>query len=140
MTIFKTRTYKKSNGTRLLICLNHQTQLFKRRMDRLPFPIINSFINMKNHMMDPHIVSDTLIEKFLNVPENVMKTNREQYLLRETIYSLMRLSKSEQMLAIRRNVDYLVPASLVLQPVTGGKRKRRSKSPYPGQSWLAFGK
>jgi hypothetical protein len=109
-------------------------------MDRLPFPIINSRTDMKNHMIDSNTVSDTLIDEFLNVPDNLMKTDREQYLLRETIYSLMRLSKSEQMLAIRKSVDYLVPASLLLQPVTGGKRKRRSQSPYPGQSWLAFGK
>jgi hypothetical protein len=109
-------------------------------MDRLPFPIINSRTDMKNHMIDSNSVSDTLIEEFLNVPDNLMKTDREQYLLRETIYSLMRLSKSEQMLAIRKSVDYLVPASLLLQPVTGGKRKRRSQSPYPGQSWLALGK
>ena len=85
-------------------------------MDRLPFPIINSRTDMKNHMIDSNSVSDTLIEEFLNVPDNLMKTDREQYLLRETIYSLMRLSKSEQMLAIRKSVDYLVPASLLLQP------------------------
>ena len=95
---------------------------------------------MKNHMIDSNTVSDTLIEEFLNVPGNVMKTDREQYLLREMIYSLMRLSKSEQLLAIRQSVNYLVPTTLLLQPVTGGKRKRRSQLPYPGQSWLAFGK
>ncbi len=84
--------------------------------------------------------SDTLIEELLSTPTNLMKTKREQYLLRQTLYSLMRLSKSEQLLAIRQSVNHLVPASSQLPQTRRPKGKRHSKSPCPGQSWLAFGK
>lgn len=84
--------------------------------------------------------SDTLIEELLSTPTNLMKTKREQYLLRQTMYSLMRLSKSEQLLAIRQSVNHLVPTSSQLPQTRRSKSKRQSKSPCPGQSWLAFGK
>jgi hypothetical protein len=109
-------------------------------MDRLQFLIINSPTAMKNHLMSPCISPDTLIEELLSSPNILMETKREQYLLRQTMYSLMRLSKSEQLLAIRQSVNHLVPASSTSPQTRRTKGKRNSKSPCPGQSWLAFGK
>ncbi len=83
-------------------------------MDRLPFPIINSPVAMKNSLMNLSMESDNLIEELLNTPNNLIKSKREQYLLRQTMYSLMRLSKSEQLLAIRHSVNHLVPAATQL--------------------------
>ena len=109
-------------------------------MDRLPFPIINSPVAMKNSLMNLSMESDNLIEELLNTPTNLIKSKREQYLLRQTMYSLMRLSKSEQLLAIRQSVNHLVPAATQLPATRRSKGKRNSKSSCPGQSWLAFGK
>ena len=95
---------------------------------------------MKNYLTSPATMSDSLIEELLSTPDHAMKTKREQYLFQQTIYSLMRLAQSEQMLRIRQSVDHLVPASFRLPATKSSKRKRHSKSPCPGQSWLAFGK
>ena len=85
-------------------------------------------------------MSNSLIEELLSNADSALKPKREQYLFQQTIYSLMRLAKSEQMLCIRQNVDRLVSASFRLPATKSSKRKRHSKSPCPGQSWLAFGK
>lgn len=80
-------------------------------------------------------VSDSLIEEFLTNMELDLHSLREQYLLRETMYSLIRLARSEQLLAIRQSVNRLVPASL--HPI---KRARSKRCAPPGQHRLAFGK
>ncbi|MFM8467256.1 MAG: hypothetical protein ACKOAO_06830 [Oxalobacteraceae bacterium] len=86
------------------------------------------------------IVSDELMQEFLTAATTNQGSVREQYLLRETFYSLLRLSRSEQLLDIRTSVNRLVPASL--RPAT--HRKSRSKYAYPqafaAQYPLVFGK
>ena len=82
-------------------------------------------------------ISDDLIEEFLTNVEPGLSGLREQYLLRETMYSLMRLMRSEQLLAIRQSVNRLVPASLQAQPV---RRARSKRFIAAGQHKLAFGK
>lgn len=87
--------------------------------------------------MTPANISDSLIDEFLTNTELRLCSLREQYLLRETMYSLMRLARSEQLLAIRQSVNRLVPASLQAHYV---KRPRGKRGPAAGQHKLAFGK
>ena len=92
---------------------------------------------MKSDPMMTANISDDLIEEFLTNVEPGLSGLREQYLLRETMYSLMRLMRSEQLLAIRQSVNRLVPASLQAQPV---RRTRSKRFIAAGQHKLAFGK
>ena len=85
-------------------------------------------------------VSDRLTEEFLKTATAGLGSLREQYLMRETIYSLMRLARSEQLMDIRRSVNRLVPASLRATPTRRSKSKRLSSAACQGQRGLAFGK
>jgi hypothetical protein len=120
-----------------LIFLNQQTLALSERVARLPFLIINLHLDMKSDPMMTVNISDDLIEEFLTNVEPGLSGLREQYLLRETMYSLMRLMRSEQLLAIRQSVNRLVPASLQAQPV---RRTRSKRFIAAGQHKLAFGK
>ncbi len=85
-------------------------------------------------------VSDELMEEFLNATADRLGTLREQYLMRETMYSLMRLARSEQLMDIRNSVNRLVPASLRAAPVRRAKSKRNASASCAGQRGFAFGK
>lgn len=85
-------------------------------------------------------VSDQLIEEFLSTASHSLGSSRERYLLRETMYSLLRLARAEQLLDIRHSVNRLVPASLRHAPTRRAKNKRQHGSFCPSQRRLAFGK
>ena len=85
-------------------------------------------------------VSDELIEEFLTAAAGNLRSPREQYLLRETMYSLLRLARSEQLMDIRNSVNRLVPASLRATPARRARGKRSSSAPCSSQHPLAFGK
>ncbi len=63
---------------------------------------------------------------------------REKYLLRETMHSLVRLSKSEQMLQIKLNINKLIPASIRPQHIRRS-RSRHQALHLSAQGNLAFG-
>ncbi len=83
--------------------------------------------------------SADLMEEFLRASAHGSHSAREAYLAREALLGILRLSGAEQMLAIRRSVNKLVPASLRPQPVRRGKTKRLPPS-HPGQSQFVFGR
>ncbi len=80
--------------------------------------------------------TDELMEDFVHSSARSGNSPRELYLMRETMQSLLRLARVEQMLEIRRSVDKLVPASL-RQPV---RRRRHQRSAAPGQAQFVFGR
>ncbi len=80
--------------------------------------------------------TDELMEDFVHASARSGSSPRELYLMRETMHSLLRLVKSEQMLEIRRSVDKLVPTSM--RPA--GKRRRSPRDASPGQSQFVFGR
>jgi len=65
---------------------------------------------------------------------------REQYLLRETLYSLTRLVRSEQLIEIRHSVARLIPPTLRPSHIRRSKGRRNGPLPAPGQINLAFGR
>jgi hypothetical protein len=94
---------------------------------------------MKRDSMMTATMSDQLIEKFLTTTAGSFGSLREQYLIRETLYSLMRLARSEQLMDIRNSVNRLIPASLRATPARR-KKKRKASAECPLQAGLAFGK
>ena len=64
---------------------------------------------------------------------------REKYLLRETMYSLVRLTKSEQLFEIRSSVNKLVPASMRIRHVRRSRSDQSLNSGHSAQGYLAFG-
>ncbi len=85
-------------------------------------------------------VSDQLIEEFLTTTAGSLGSLREQYFLRETMYSLLRLARSEQLMDIRNSVNRLVPASLRATTPRRSRGKRSTSAGCPTQHPLAFGK
>ncbi len=83
--------------------------------------------------------SDMLMDSFLNACSTSDDSLREEWLARQTMLSLMRLARSEQLLSIRRSVTTLVP---LCAPVTLLKRpkSRRGSRKQPGQTQLVFGR
>jgi hypothetical protein len=65
---------------------------------------------------------------------------REQFLLRETLYSLTRLARTEQLIEIRQSVTRLVPAAWRPIHIRRSKGRRNRPMPAPGQINLAFGR
>lgn len=90
--------------------------------------------------MKIEFTAEELIDELLATTGQHPMSLREQYLLRETLYSLTRLIRSEQLLEIRQSVARLIPASLRPLHVRRGKGKRNSTMPTPGQKNLAFGR
>ena len=86
------------------------------------------------------IVSDELMQEFLTAAMANQGSVREQYLMRETFYSLLRLARSEQLMDIRTSVNRLVPASL--RPTAHRKSRGKCASSYAlyAQYPLVFGK
>lgn len=89
--------------------------------------------------MNPEFTAEELIDELLATTGQHPMSLREQYLLRETLYSLTRLIRSEQLLEIRQNVARLIPDSLRPMHVRR-KGKRTIAMPASGQKNLAFGR
>ena len=90
-------------------------------------------------MTKPTPSTDELMAKFITtVAQKNAVSMREKYLLRETMHSLVRLSKSEQMLQIRLNINKLIPASIRPQHIRRG-RARHQPVHLSAQGKLAFG-
>ncbi len=83
--------------------------------------------------------SDDLMEEFLCASARAGDGLREAWLAREALQSILRLTRSEQLLEIRRSVNRLVPASVWPQSVKR-PRTRRNQRKQPGQTQLAFGR
>ena len=85
--------------------------------------------------------TEALIEKLLaSTGRKSPMSLREKYLLRETLYSLTRLVRSEQLLEIRYSVAQLIPATVRPLHIRRGKGRRNGQMPAPGQINLAFGR
>jgi hypothetical protein len=83
--------------------------------------------------------SDILIESFLHARSGNIGTLREAWFARQTMLSLVRLVRSEQLLAIKRSVRKLVPDA-AMAASTKLPKTRRSTRKQPGQTQLAFGR
>ena len=90
--------------------------------------------------MKPEFTAEELIDELLATTGQHPMSLREQYLLRETLYSLTRLIRAEQLLEIRQSVTRLIPSSLRPMHVHRGKTKRAITVPASGQKNLAFGR
>jgi hypothetical protein len=122
-----------------LILLKPQILDFKHIPARLTFLAINLQADMKSEDMNNESNVDELIEEFLASTSIESTSAREQYLQRETLYSLARLAKSEQLLMIRQSVDKLIPSTM--RPVRRlAKGRRNGQGTMPGQAHLAFGR
>ncbi len=87
--------------------------------------------------LTPH--SDMLLESFLRSSSGGTGNGREAWFARQTMLSLMRLVRSEQLLAIKRSVRTLVPDA-ALAASTKMSKSRRGTRKQPGQTQLAFGR
>lgn len=85
---------------------------------------------------EPAPGTDDLMEDFVEAASRSSSSPRELYLMRETLNSLVRLARSEQLLEIRRSVDKLVPG--MARPAL--KRRRNPRDPAPGQAHFVFGR
>ena len=79
---------------------------------------------------DPALASEKLMASFLDSVSSGSRGAREAWLAREAMLSLMRLARSEQLLAIRRSVDKLVPEALVAAELASNRGRR---------SWFSAG-
>ncbi len=80
-----------------------------------------------------------LMEAFLLASKRSGGDARDAYLARETLHSILRLARNEQLFEIRRSVDKLVPASVHAQPAKRGKTRRAPRA-HPGQKQFVFGR
>ena len=84
--------------------------------------------------------AEKLMEELLASTSQHVMSVREQYLLRETLYSLARLAKTEQMLAVKKSVARLIPASFMPQHIRRGKNRRSKLAETATQGQLVFGR
>jgi hypothetical protein len=92
----------------------------------------------RNYRFDSSATSETLMNTFLHSSTRTGDSAREAWLSRQAMLSIMRLVRSEQLLAIRRSVKQLVPDHLLAKHVRSG-RSRRAPGGHPGQSQFVFG-
>jgi hypothetical protein len=92
----------------------------------------------RNYRFDSSATSETLMNTFLHSSMRKGDSAREAWLSRQTMLSIMRLVRSEQLLAIRRSVKQLVPDHLLANHVRSG-RGRRAPGGHSGQSQFVFG-
>lgn len=90
--------------------------------------------------MKTEMNAEELIDQLLAATGKDKMSAREHYLLRESIYSLKRLIRSEQLVEIRHSVVKLVPATLQPMPLRRGRGRRNGHLSPPGQINLAFGR
>lgn len=91
-----------------------------------------------NYRFDSSVTSETLMNTFLHSSARSGDSVRETWIARQAMLSIMRLVRSEQLLAIRRSVKQLVPDHLVANHVRSG-RGRRTRGGHPGQTQFVFG-
>ena len=84
--------------------------------------------------------AEKLMEELLASTSQHVMSVREQYLLRETLYSLARLAKTEQMLEVKKSVAKLIPASLMPQSVRRSRNRRNKLAETRFQGQLVFGR
>lgn len=89
--------------------------------------------------MTKRISAKELMNELLNSSNHSAMSMREQFLLRETLYSLARMIKSEHMLEVRQSVKKLVPDSWQPVHIRRDKRKSGKALDYPGQAQLVWG-
>lgn len=82
---------------------------------------------------------EMLTESFLHSMSGRGHSAREAWYARETMLSLIRLVRSEQLMAIKCSVRKLVPDAASMATVKLSKSKRISRR-QPGQKQLAFGR
>jgi hypothetical protein len=92
----------------------------------------------RNYRFDSSATSENLMNTFLHSSTRTGDSAREAWLSRQAMLSIMRLVRSEQLLAIRRSVKQLVPDHLMAKHVKSGS-SRRAPGGYPGQSQFVFG-
>jgi hypothetical protein len=90
-----------------------------------------------NCLSDPTPTSEILMDTFLHSSARTGDSAREVWLSRQVMLSLVRLVRTEQLLAIRRSVNRLVPSNLLVSPIRG-TRGRRGMGGYPGQTQFVF--
>ena len=92
----------------------------------------------RNYRFDSSATSENLMNTFLHSSTRTGDSAREAWLSRQAMLSIMRLVRSEQLLAIRRSVKQLVPDHLLAKHERSG-RSRRAPGGHPGQSQFVFG-
>ena len=100
---------------------------------------MNAYLDTTDYTDEPLPRSQDLMDEFLESSVRSRGGARESYFLRETMLSLVRLLKSEQLVDMRQNVNKLVPSSLRAQPIRRG-RAQRSPFSHTGQSDLLLGR
>ena len=125
-------------GTRL-ISLKRAALDFTHILARLPFLVINLQADTTGDDMDTSLTTEELMDDLLAMANQQVMSMREQYLLRETLYSLARLARSERMVEIRQSVQKALPAGL-RQSQRRGKGRRQGSASQLRQGQLAFGR
>ena len=92
----------------------------------------------RNYRFDSSATSETLMNTFLHSSMRKGDSAREAWLSRQAMLSIMRLVRSEQLLAIRRSVKQLVPDHLLANHSRSG-RGGRAPGGHSGQSQFVFG-
>lgn len=100
---------------------------------------MNAYLDIDDYPDEPLPRSEDLIPEFLDASVKSEGGARESYLLRETMLSLVRLLKSEQLVDMRQNVNKLVPLSLRPKPLRRS-RGRRLPFHHSGQRDLLLGR
>ena len=90
--------------------------------------------------MKPAPNMEILMRKFITtVARKNAISAREKYLQRETMHSLIRLTKSEELMTIRSSVKKLMPAPYCTQHIRRNSTRRKIQPTHSTQGNLAFG-
>ncbi len=90
--------------------------------------------------MKPAPNMEVLMRKFITtVARKNAVSPREKYLQRETMHSLIRLTKSEELMSIKSSLKKLIPAPLCKQHIRGKSARRKLQPTHSTQGNLAFG-
>jgi hypothetical protein len=91
-----------------------------------------------NYYFDSSTTSEALMNTFLHSSARSGDSAREAWIARQAMLSIMRLVRSEQLLAIRCSVKQLVPDHLMANNIKS-VRGRRLRGGHPGQTQFVFG-
>lgn len=100
---------------------------------------MNAYLDTTDYTDESLPRSEDLMHEFIEASVKSKGSARESYLLRETMLSLVRLLKSEQLVDMRKSVNKLVPSSLRPRPVRRNSGRRPPLS-HAGQSDLLLGR
>ena len=100
---------------------------------------MSAYLDDSNYLTESLPRSDDLINEFLDASVKSQGSAREIYLFRETMLSLTRLLKTEQLADMRQSVNKLIPSSLRPRSI---RRSRGHRRPFvhSGQSDLLLGR